>query len=178
MKKTEYHYAVMTQKDLLQNEVLEEVLRERVTFYSIRKRLPDYWILVSPEFIYQNGILEKIHKTNFFKNKKALIYSPLLPKDNPSEFYAAIVSTDPEFMVWLKLRLGYFENIDENKDKLSENSTSNGICGSFKVAEVKSPLKSYSSFLWPEIALKKNIKFLNLYYKAFTKLIKRSIPSA
>jgi predicted dithiol-disulfide oxidoreductase (DUF899 family) len=117
MNKTEYYYTVMTQKDLLQNEVLEEVLRERVTFYGIRKRLPDYWILVSPQFVYENDILEKIHKTNFFKNKKSLIYSPLLPKDNSSEFYAAIVTTDSEFMIWLKLRLGYFENINDNKEK-------------------------------------------------------------
>lgn len=47
---TNYHYIVMSQKDLLQNQVIEEILREKASHYNARKKNPDFWILINPFF--------------------------------------------------------------------------------------------------------------------------------
>jgi hypothetical protein len=50
----------MSQKDLLQNQVLEEVLREKASYYNARKKNPDFWILIDPSFLYEKNRKYKI----------------------------------------------------------------------------------------------------------------------
>ena len=68
-----YHYLIMSQKDLLQNQVIEEILREKSSYYAMQNKIPDYWILISPNFITKQGFSSKIRKTRFFKNQSSKI---------------------------------------------------------------------------------------------------------
>ena len=137
-----YHYLVMSQKDFLQNQVIEEILREKSSYYMVQNKTPDYWILISPKFLSENNLKEKIKSTRFYKNQK----SKIIFKSNDSseiEFYASLVSSDKEFMNWIKLRLGYFEEIDELQNEKKSNSyVSDGICGTYS-----STIKIENSFL-------------------------------
>lgn len=69
--KTTYYYLVMSQKDLLQNQVMEEILREKASYYNSRKKNLDYWILISPDFLFKNNLNQKLKQVNFIlKNQK------------------------------------------------------------------------------------------------------------
>ena len=141
-----YHYLVMSQKDFLQNQVIEEILREKSSYYMVQNKTPDYWILISPKFLSENNLKEKIKNTRFYKNQK----NKIIFKSNDSseiEFYASLVSSDKEFMNWIKLRLGYFEEIGEfQNEKESDSYVSDGICGTYL-----STIKVENSFLLDNI---------------------------
>jgi len=162
MKKVDYYYVIMSQKSLLENQVIEEILRERATYYSIKNRIVDFWILISPEFVYSKEILNKIHLSNFFiKNKKDIIFSEFTKNKN-REFYCSLISTDKEFLQWFKLRVGYFEDIN----KLEKNNfVSDGVMGIISTTNEEnfSILKSNPNILNPSILLNKYKKSLELY---------------
>nr|YP_010444216.1 Ycf54 [Fibrocapsa japonica]UTE95103.1 Ycf54 [Fibrocapsa japonica] len=88
MKKINYYYIIGSQKFLLQQEPLEEVLRERTKNYNKRKRCLDFWVLLNPKFLFS------------VKSKKIKEKCP----ENP----IAIISTNKIFTIWLKLR---FQNV-------------------------------------------------------------------
>jgi hypothetical protein len=46
----------MSQKDFLQNQVIEEILREKSSYYMVQNKVPDYWILISPKFLSENNL--------------------------------------------------------------------------------------------------------------------------
>jgi hypothetical protein len=69
MEEINYNYLIMSQKDLLQNQVIEEILRERANLYALRKKSNDFWIVISPTFIYSPEILSTIKKSNFYLYK-------------------------------------------------------------------------------------------------------------
>ena len=82
-----YYFALASQDFLVNEEPVEEILRERKSYYaSIRKEI-DFWFILNPEFT----------EYAVFDNK----YTKL-PKD-----CAAIVSLDKKFIQWLKLRIGF-----------------------------------------------------------------------
>jgi hypothetical protein len=165
----------MAQLDLFQNEVLEECLRERSTTFFLQKKRHDFWITIQPQFIEKKEISLKIKETNFYKQKKNLI-SPtnILSSNSSFEFYAAIVSPNLNFIQWLSLRLGYFENLNsfEINKKLAVNPDyiSNGIFGKFnfdskeKYNEEASVFNSNSKFLHPSIYINRQKKILESYY--------------
>ena len=72
MSNETYYYLIMSQQTLLNNEIIEEILRERATYYQLNKKATDFWILISPYFIYKNEILEKIRKSNYYLKEKYL----------------------------------------------------------------------------------------------------------
>jgi hypothetical protein len=162
----EYHYLLMSQQDLLQNEVVEEILRERTSSYLSQNRNNDFWILTSPQFILNKDIKEIIKKTNFYKQKQNLF----LNSKNNHEFYCVVLSLNKEFITWLSLRLGYFENI-ETFDKLKlvkKDYISNGILGKIEKTENNfniSPLKANQKFLSPDLLTKKYKKLVELSYR-------------
>lgn len=91
-----YHFILATKEFLFEIEPLEEVLRERAHYYSTQNKQVDFWILKSPEFLkpYLNEI------------------KPMI-KDIPTSDLISVVSTDGDFIYWLKLRYqnvvcGYF----------------------------------------------------------------------
>lgn len=124
---TEYYYLLMSQQDLLQNEVIEEVIRERASSYILQNKKIDFWILINPKFVNDINLPIKIKQTNFYKQKKNMVTY----FNDKCEFYTAIVSTNKEFITWLSLRLGYFEDIDsfEKLNPVNPNYISNGITG-------------------------------------------------
>ena len=82
-----YYFIIATKEFLFEVEPVEEVLRERAHYYSSKNKQVDFWILPSPEFLnsYANELKE-------------------LTKNNTKENLVAVVSTDVDFIYWLKLR--------------------------------------------------------------------------
>jgi hypothetical protein len=156
----------MSQKTLLENQVIEEILRERATYYSLTKKNNDFWLLISPKFIFSNDIISRIKKSNFYFQNKSNILSVELKNNENFQFFASIVTTDIEFLKWLKLRIGYFEELDQIKDSDNKKFISDGICGSIDINENynNSILLSNSTYLHPSISINKYKKSLELYF--------------
>jgi hypothetical protein len=166
----------MAQQQMLRSEVLEEILRERTNYYFSKKKQIDFWLLISPSFLSSPLLLEKIQKTNFYEQHKELI-----TVDSIYTFSSVLISTDKEFIKWIKLRLGYFENIMEENTTKSEYAA-DGIYGFLdwnkelneneKDMEQKSGnlLISRPRFLHPGLLIGKYKKVLDSYYKLQNKL--------
>ncbi|MGL4375702.1 MAG: MgPME-cyclase complex family protein [Microcoleaceae cyanobacterium] len=84
---TTYHYVLASQKFLLEEEPLEEVLRERARNYQEKEKAIDFWLVKQPAF------LEAPNMASI----KAKCPQPSV----------AIISSDPQVITWLKLRLEY-----------------------------------------------------------------------
>lgn len=84
---TTYHYALASQRYILEEEPTEEVLRERVRHYHSQEKAIDFWL---------------IHQPAFLDAPEMAVVKAKCPQ--PA---VAIVSTDPQFIIWLKLRLEY-----------------------------------------------------------------------
>jgi hypothetical protein len=159
----------MSQKQMLQNQVLEEILRERANYYFSKKRTLDFWMCISPDFLKRLSILKKLKLTNFYiQQQKEILYTS---QEKEYNFYSVLISSDKEFIKWIKLRLGYFENIDDKIEEGSRTSyISDGIYGVINLNknEKISPLKSTKTFLHPHILINNYKKVLDLYYLNFS----------
>jgi len=82
-----YYYVLASRRFLIDEEPLEEVLRERRRNYKEQEKEIDFWLVVQPAFLAAPEMAEF----------KAQCPQPA----------AAIISTNPEFITWLKLRLEY-----------------------------------------------------------------------
>lgn len=108
-----FYYIVFSQQDILKNIVIEELLRERTNYYINKKNQLDFWIVMNPSFLFSNPILKKIKKSNFYKQQRNNI------EYNNSQYFATIITTNIEYLRWIKLRIGYFENIEEINENLN-----------------------------------------------------------
>jgi len=155
MKNTKCYYLIFSQKDFLENQVIEELIRERSNYYISENKNPDFWVLNSPKFIKQEAINKKIKTSNFYKLKNSQIIK------NNEEYYSSILTFNEEFYVWMQLRLGDFEDI--NLDKLEINKVYNvdGIKGEFLITEENiNLLNSEDCQLNPELITKKFSNFI------------------
>lgn len=84
VNKITYYFIIASQKFLLKEEPLEEVLRERFQYCQRERKLMNFWLVISPKFL-DSPNMDKL------RNK--------LPKDS-----VAIISTNESFIRWLKLR--------------------------------------------------------------------------
>ena len=84
---TTYHFVAASERFLTVEEPLEEVLRERQRNYAETGKTIDFWLVKQPAFFSTPELAEL----------KATIPQPA----------AAVVSTDPTFITFLKLRLEY-----------------------------------------------------------------------
>ncbi len=84
---TTYYYVAASQRFLLDEEPLDEVLTERHRHYQSQEKEIDFWLIKRPAFLAAPELAAVRAKC---------------PK--PS---AAVVSTDKTFITWLKLRLEY-----------------------------------------------------------------------
>jgi hypothetical protein len=84
---TTYYYLVASQKFLVEEEPLEEVFKEKVRDYQDKGKEIDFWLIRQPAFL----------ETPAFAEIKAKTPQPA----------AAILSLNPQFIIWLKLRLEY-----------------------------------------------------------------------
>ncbi|BAY89696.1 MULTISPECIES: MgPME-cyclase complex family protein [unclassified Tolypothrix] len=82
-----YYYVLASQKFLIQEEPLDEVLKERTRHYHEQEKEIDFWLVKQPAFLEAPEMAEI----------KAKCPQPA----------AAIISTDKPFITWLKLRLEY-----------------------------------------------------------------------
>ncbi|MCU0515577.1 MAG: DUF2488 family protein [Oscillatoria sp. Prado101] len=82
-----YYYLLASQRFLTVEEPLEEVLRERTRNYQEQEKEIDFWLIKQPAFLEVPAMAEI----------KAKCPQPA----------AAIISTNPQFITWLKLRLEY-----------------------------------------------------------------------
>lgn len=82
-----YHYVLASQKFLLEEEPFEEVLKERTRHYHETEKELDFWQVKQPAFLEAPEMVEV----------KAKCPQPSV----------AVISTNPQFITWLKLRLEY-----------------------------------------------------------------------
>lgn len=126
-----FYFIAMSQKDLFKNEVLEEILRERKTFYTSKKQGIDFWILIAPNFLNSSNFKERFLETNYYKQLT------LKSETDSIESFSCIISMNKEFLDWIKLRLGFFDNLTLDKKMINKNYSknlyqSNGIFGDFE----------------------------------------------
>ena len=81
---TTYDFIAASQKFLIEEEPLEEILKERRRNYKENNKEIDFWLLIRPLFL-------KYSELNALYNK--------IPKPQ-----AAVISTDKKFITFLKLR--------------------------------------------------------------------------
>ncbi|MEM7580061.1 MAG: MgPME-cyclase complex family protein [Mastigocoleus sp.] len=82
-----YYYVLASEKFLIEEEPLEEVLKERTRYYHEQEKAIDFWLVKQPAFL----------EAPQMKEIKAKCPQPSV----------AIVSTQSQFITWLKLRLEY-----------------------------------------------------------------------
>ena len=84
---TTYYYVLASQRFLLEEEPLAEVLRERTRNYQEKNQEIDFWLIKQPAFL----------EAPEMAAVKAKCPQPAV----------AIISTNHQFITWLKLRLEY-----------------------------------------------------------------------
>lgn len=82
-----YYYVLASQKFLTEEEPLDEVLRERTRHYHEQEKEIDFWLIKQPAFLEAPDLAAV--------------------KSRCPQPAAAIVSTNEQFITWLKLRLEY-----------------------------------------------------------------------
>ncbi len=82
-----YYYVLASQHFLMTEESIEEVIKERIRHYSEQEKAIDFWLIQQPTFLTAPELAEIRAKC-----------------PQPA---TAIVSTNPQFITWLKLRLEY-----------------------------------------------------------------------
>jgi hypothetical protein len=82
-----YYYLAASQRYILDEEPTAEVLKERTRYYKEQEKSIDFFL---------------IHQPAFLEAPELAIVKAKCPQ--PA---VAIVSTDPQFITWLKLRLEY-----------------------------------------------------------------------
>jgi Protein of unknown function (DUF2488) len=82
-----YYYVLASQKFLLEEEPIAEVLKERVRNYHEQEKEIDFWLVKQPAFLDSPEMAQN----------KAKCPHPAV----------AIISTNASFITWLKLRLEY-----------------------------------------------------------------------
>jgi hypothetical protein len=82
-----YYYVLASQNFLINEEPIEEVLKERTRHYHEQEKEIDFWLVKQPAFLEAPEMAEI----------KAKCPQPA----------AAIISTNQQFITWLKLRLEY-----------------------------------------------------------------------
>nr|YP_010195865.1 hypothetical protein LK221_pgp190 [Gracilaria bursa-pastoris]UAD83262.1 hypothetical protein [Gracilaria bursa-pastoris] len=82
-----YYFAIASKNFLMNEEPIEEILRERTNHYKDIKKDIDFWFITNPDLL---------KSFNINHTCKQL-----------TEDYAAIISLDKQFIQWLKLRIGF-----------------------------------------------------------------------
>ena len=155
----------MSQKDFLESQVIEEVLRERANYYTSKELSRDFWIINSPKFIDLPEIKTKVLQSNFYKQKSKNIIAKL--NNLNCEFFSCLITSDFEFINWIQLRLGYFEDINSISNNNNTSYISDGIFGKFENDNFKnnnSILDYYPNYLHPDILVNRYKKSIEIFY--------------
>ncbi|MBW4647811.1 MAG: DUF2488 family protein [Kastovskya adunca ATA6-11-RM4] len=84
---TTYHYVLASHRFLIEEEPLDEVLKERVRHYHEQEKEIDFWLVKQPAFLEAPEMAE-------------------IKKSCPQPA-VAVISTHPQFITYLKLRLEF-----------------------------------------------------------------------
>lgn len=154
----DYKFLLLSQKSMLKNQVLEEMLRERSNYYFSKSRPLDFWILISPTFL--SFFSQKIQQSSFFaQNKEEILSNDKLP------FYSLIISSNSDFIQWIKLRLGYFTNLNDSFSETEKIYTTDGISGIIDTNLLdSSTFLSLNHFLHPDLLSQKYKQIFETYY--------------
>lgn len=82
-----YYYILASQKFLTVDEPLAEVIKERTRYYQEQEKEIDFWLVINPAFV----------NTPAMQSIKTQCPQPS----------AAVISTNKQFVSWLKLRLEF-----------------------------------------------------------------------
>ncbi len=82
-----YYFVLASDRFLCEEEPLEEVLRERLNHYKSQEKAVDFWLVRQPAFLEAPALKSY--------------------KDQCPQPAAAIISTNQQFVTWLKLRLEF-----------------------------------------------------------------------
>jgi hypothetical protein len=82
-----YHYVLASQRFLFEEEPFDEVIKERTRYYREQEKEIDFWVVKQPAFL---------EAPELAAVKAKMPESPV-----------AVISTNPQFITWLKLRLEY-----------------------------------------------------------------------
>ena len=142
----------MEQSDFFENEVIEELLRERNNYFFSKNFLVDFWISLDTEKLIKNDAFNNIKYSLYYLNNKNKF-------NNKNIKYVLLISQNFEFINWLKLRIGYFEDIiNIKKDIKKNNYTSNGLYGETLLLENNKNLLNYELLI---NQYKNSLNFLN-----------------
>jgi hypothetical protein len=84
------YYFILASQKFLDGEALDEVLKERTRYYREQEKEIDFWLILQPAF------LEAPEMTTL--------------KSQCPQPAGAVISTNPQFINWLKLRLEFVIN--------------------------------------------------------------------
>jgi hypothetical protein len=84
---TTYYYVLASQRFLTEDEPIAEVLKERMRYYQEQEKPIDFWLVNQPAFLEAPELAEI--------------------KSRCPQPASAIISTNPQFITWLKLRLEF-----------------------------------------------------------------------
>ena len=82
-----YHYVLASQRFLFEEEPFDEVIKERTRYYREQEKEIDFWVVKQPAFLEAPELAAV--------------------KAKVPESTVAVISTNPQFITWLKLRLEY-----------------------------------------------------------------------
>jgi hypothetical protein len=166
------HYIIMSQKDVIKNQILEEILRERASYYNAKQQEQDFWIITDPSLLFKEKDYSKIIKTKFYTQQLSKIRYKSETTNFSEDFLGAIISTNLKFIEWLRLRLGYFEESSNLGDNTQASYVSDGVFGvvesSFYFENLKQE-KNKFYYLHPDLINEKNVIALEQYYKVSKK---------
>lgn len=142
-------YVILSQYDLLKNNVIEELLRERTEYYKSQNKVIDFWIFLNPIFLNVPFINSSITSKDFYSNSYNRI------NFNNNDYLAVILSTNKEYINWLKLRLGGFDVISVEKylksslNKIKKSSIKwDGLYGKFNTLKSINNINLKKSYLY------------------------------
>lgn len=144
MEQKKFDFLLMTKTDFYKNEGLEEIFRERSTYYLENNEKRNFWIISFPSSIPESYFYKCLKTSNFFKEKNQ--------KNLEQEPFVIIISTNKRYINWLQLRIGFFEklftliNLQNYMEK--KDFYSNGITGRIKFLNYKNHLKSNNLKGW------------------------------
>lgn len=81
------YYFVLASQSFFAEEPLDEVLKERTRYYQEQEKEIDFWLVQQPAFLEAPEMAEV--------------------KANCPQPSTAVISTNPQFITWLKLRLEF-----------------------------------------------------------------------
>jgi hypothetical protein len=127
------YYIAMRGENLIRNQVLEEILRERANHRIANNEPLDAWI-AHEEYEQEFGRIlidayvdiDQVLGTKYYSQNKAEIEK----LDNPKTHFSYLYSSSIKFITWIRLRLGYFEDVNKSlDDKPSGEYISDGLYG-------------------------------------------------